>query len=595
MRPLLLLLAACSTTAAPTPPEPATPAAPPAAVQLTFDALAAPTGDTEKATMRVTTGFTLGGAHHELKLQTLMRGGDVIGGVPYGQLLDARGAPLVDDAGKPVDCGGADFAGLWQAQGGLFLIQHIECVPSAMYLTTLNQSAEGLLTATATRNIDLSGVGGAINACAGQITSWGTHLASEEYDIDARVITNGQVDPAKDTYNWRYMARYLGVAPQNVDPYDYGWTPEVTLKDAQGTTAVVKHTAMGRFSHEVAVVLPDERTVYLSDDTTAGGGLFLFIADRAKDLSAGTLYAAQWKVRDARKNIYSLSWVNLGHASDLEVDSFVKSRRTMFTDLFETAEPADATCPAGFTSIYSTTGHECLKLKPGMELPASRLETRRYAAYKGATTELEKGEGIVFDPRSGTLFFTSSKVSGPMRAADAKTELGGPDQMRMTENACGMVWAISTTEGIDTQGQNIASRNVGGMATVATAGRVASYTAQPERERNACDIDAIANPDNLAFIPEAGLLIIAEDSKLHENMNLWALDPATGALSRLITTPWGGELTGIQWFPNIGGKGYLTVTVQHPFEQRFLPPGKTAPPGETRTITGVLGPFPPIK
>ena len=38
-------------------------------------------------------------------------------------------------------------------------------------------------------------------------------------------------------------------------------------------------------------------------------------------------------------------------------------------------------------------GAECLRLKPGMEQIASRLETRRFLAYLGGTTEFTKWEG----------------------------------------------------------------------------------------------------------------------------------------------------------------------------------------------------------
>jgi hypothetical protein len=39
--------------------------------------------------------------------------------------------------------------------------------------------------------------------------------------------------------------------------------------------------------------MPDERTALMGDDAT-NGGLFMFIADKAQDLSSGTLYVAKW-------------------------------------------------------------------------------------------------------------------------------------------------------------------------------------------------------------------------------------------------------------------------------------------------------------
>ena len=45
----------------------------------------------------------------------------------------------------------------------------------------------------------------------------------------------------------------------------------------------------------------------------------------------------------------------------------------------------NGSCPAGFTSVNTTTGHECLKMIEGRETRTSFLETRRYAAMLGAT------------------------------------------------------------------------------------------------------------------------------------------------------------------------------------------------------------------
>ena len=43
----------------------------------------------------------------------------------------------------------------------------------------------------------------------------------------------------------------------------------------------------GGWGNSVFAVMPDERTVLMGDATN--GGLFMFIADRARDLSSGTL------------------------------------------------------------------------------------------------------------------------------------------------------------------------------------------------------------------------------------------------------------------------------------------------------------------
>ncbi|MCA0291319.1 MAG: hypothetical protein KDB28_11355 [Tetrasphaera sp.] len=48
--------------------------------------------------------------------------------------------------------------------------------------------------------------------------------------------------------------------------------------------------------------------------------------------------------------------------------------------------------------MHTYMGTEYLKLKPDMAKAAAFLETRRYAAYLGATTEFNKFEGTTTTP-----------------------------------------------------------------------------------------------------------------------------------------------------------------------------------------------------
>ncbi|MFX8008357.1 alkaline phosphatase PhoX, partial [Acinetobacter baumannii] len=70
------------------------------------------------------------------------------------------------------------------------------------------------------------------------------------------------------------------------NPYHYGHLPEVTV-NTDGTGSIKKHYCLGRISHELIQVMPDNRTALMGDDAT-NGGLFMFVADKEKDLSAGT-------------------------------------------------------------------------------------------------------------------------------------------------------------------------------------------------------------------------------------------------------------------------------------------------------------------
>ena len=77
-----------------------------------------------------------------------------------------------------------------------------------------------------------------------------------------------------------------------INPYDYGYAFEVAVGE-DGSYNANKWYAVGRRSNELAYILPDERTMYLSDDGT-NVVFHMFIADEPKDFSSGTLYAAKF-------------------------------------------------------------------------------------------------------------------------------------------------------------------------------------------------------------------------------------------------------------------------------------------------------------
>jgi secreted PhoX family phosphatase len=497
-----------------------------------------------------------------------------------------------------------------------------------MYLSALAQDKRtGSLEALSTRPIDLSGVRGGRLHCAGSVTPWNSHLGSEEYEPDAR-------EPDADLTS---MADYFGGDPGELNPYNYGWAVEVKVLDEAGGTEVIKHYAMGRRSLELAYVMPDRRTVYLTDDGT-NVALFMFVADRPGDLSAGNLYAAHWIQREGRQlpgparpprqgespdsapdphgrdgGAGALRWVSLGHTNADEIRREIR-KGIEFADIFDVEEPDGGSCPRGFRSVNSGHGspfRECLRLREGMAKAASRLESRRYAAYQGATTEWRKMEGLTHDPAGGRLFLAMSEVSRGMEdhmdlgRPSSSFDRGGPNHIRLPYNLCGAVYAMQLAGGVeDTTGTPIDSRYVAVGMVSALAGRMTrawdknsdlpAYPADGPFAANKCDLDGIANPDNLTFIPGPGILIIGEDtSEGHQNDALWAYDTDRGSLTRILTTPYGSEVTSPYFYPDIGGFGYLISVVQHPFaesDQDKLDPGR----GEDQAYTGYLGPLPPM-
>ena len=578
--PLLsTLLAACSSST-PTPPPPTPPPAPEKPHTLAFDPLPL-TPDLERTTAPIaTTRATIDGAPQDIALTILGRSG-----------TDGFGARRKRD-GTPYDgkaCHDQDFNSLLWAHDRPFLVSHFECVPGETVVTPLDQAPDGTLSPAGRVPVDFGPLGGVWFPCAGQASAWGTHLGSEEYEPNARVLAGATFDPKDDPYGaWASMLAYWP-DPGEASPYLYGWITEIAITDATGAATAAKHGAMGRFSHEIAYVVGDDRTAYLSDDGRAVGW-FMFVADAKGDLTAGHLYAARFSAR--APDGLDIAWIPLGHATDAEIRALIDAG-VRFADLFEVRDPDPAgACPDGFAWTAHAYGAECLKLAaPSDRVPdpakaASRLETRRYAAMLGATTELEKGEGVTWDPQTGTVYLAISKIGGRMlQEPDAPV-----DAIALPENPCGAVYGGPTSPDIeDSAGAPIPSKHVLTHLAPVLAGRPLEA---PDAANNFCDPGAIANPDNLTFAADYGLLLVAEDTPAHRNNVLWAHDVRTDALTRVLAAPRGGEVTGIHWIPDLDGFAYLTLAIQHPWRLgRDVAVPDFVTEDDLRSFTGVLGPF----
>jgi secreted PhoX family phosphatase len=127
---------------------------------------------------------------------------------------------------------------------------------------------------------------GTLNNCASGSTPWGTYLTCEETTSNYWYTRNGLTPPADAGYGWVV----------EIDP----------LNEIPALATPVKHTAMGRFSHEnTAYLLNANNRVafYMGDDTTPGS-IYKFVpngsynpsnrAANATLLTQGKLYAAKF-------------------------------------------------------------------------------------------------------------------------------------------------------------------------------------------------------------------------------------------------------------------------------------------------------------
>ncbi|MEL6343206.1 MAG: alkaline phosphatase PhoX [Myxococcota bacterium] len=592
---------------------------------IIFQDVQFPATDAEKRAALASETVMVNGVQYDIAFNTVMRSGDVpTGGGTFGLIVDQDMNPVLESDGSQFISNSQDFNSILDINGDgseLYQVTHFESRPGGMYLTELSQdAATGELTAVSTEAIDFSGVDGLWVPCAGSVTPWMTHLGGEEYPPNGRAwedLGTAATETDYGSYTEAFF-RYYGLdtytdadangAPDNItgaavnavmNPYQLGYPVEVTVATG-GSYTVEKHYAMGRVAIELAYVMPDQRTVYITDDGT-NVGLYMFVADAAGDLSSGELYAAKW-LQTSPDGVgggsADLEWISLGATTNDAMDTVIAGN-PVFSDMFETADVttdgdgfATGCSDETFTLINAGFGAECLKVVSGMEAATSRLETRRYAAYLGATTEFRKEEGIAHDPDTNTLFVAMSEVERGMEtfarsgSTDTRYDVVGTDDIRVEYNDCGVVYALDLAAN-STIGSGYVAENMYAFVE----GVMVDYPEGSVYENNSCSISGIANPDNVSFIPGYGNLIIGEDTGSgHQNDVIWAYDIATERLDRIQTTPYGSETTSPYWYQNIGGYAYMASVIQHPFGESDG--DQLIDPAEARGYVGYIGPFP---
>lgn len=421
-------------------------------------------------------------------------------------------------------------------------------LPSPIAVLTLDQNpTTGKLSLVKYHNVDTSGVNGLWITCGASISPWNTHLSSEEYEPDAFALRskNFMDDFSKNLYGDATKA----------NPYHYGHLPEVTV-NADGTGSIKKHYCMGRISHELVQVMPDNRTVLMGDDAT-NSGYFVFVADKEKDLSAGSLYVA--KVGSGFSIVpgdaaAALSWIKLGSATSTEIRALVDGGIKP-ADIMEvrSTDPVDAT----FRKVISNGKTEWIKVIN--EKAAAFLETHRYAAYVGASMGFTKMEGTTVNIKDKVAYSALQNIQASMVAGNAANVPGNGISVAKALVA-GAVMALNLKGGQkDDKGAAINSE----WMPVDTKALLAGEDIAADALGNTANPNKIANPDNLKFSEKMRTLFIGEDSSQHVNNFLWAYNIDTKALSRIMSIPAGGESTGLHAVDELNGWTYIMSNFQH--------------------------------
>ncbi|MCI4661827.1 MAG: DUF839 domain-containing protein [Neomegalonema sp.] len=434
---------------------------------------AAPSTDAEKIGVMSTLGA----------YQTLLQEGDM--GV-VGVINTAGGEGLL--VSNDPDFNG--FIPTGENEG--FLFTNWENTPGGMSRAKLSRAADGTWSVAegSVSMVDFSAVNGTWINCFGTVSPWNTPLSSEELYFDDTAEWNNV--EYKEHEDVAALASHLGQFP---NPYDYGYIIE--MKNPTGDVRPVKHFSMGRFSHENSVVMPDNKTVYLSDDGT-GVVFFKFVADKAGDLSAGTLFAAKIKQlgeagASAADTALQISWIELAHGSNAEIEGWVRQYDGIGTDKYE----------AGKTSYITDEEVAAWAAGDAADNRVAFLESRKAAVAKGATGEFRKMEGVNINfagAKDGSVPFMVMAMS-----SIGKTMSDGEGDIDLAENKCGVVYEMKLD----------ANFNVSKMVPL-----VAGHGYDKANKPNACPVGSISNPDNVLVLGN-GDVLIGEDTSNHENNALW--------------------------------------------------------------------------
>ena len=344
--------------------------------------------------------------------------------------------------------------------------------------------------------LNLSSINGGWVLCFGTVSPWGSPLFSEELYFDDTEDWNN--------VNYRYhqgqqlLASYLGTYP---NPYDYGFIVEMEDSDTNNPD-LLRHYTMGRYSHENAQVMPDNKTVYLSDDGY-DTVFFKFVADAPGDLSKGTLYAAkliQDSTRDSSTTGFDVEWIELASSSSAEILTWIDDYDGITTDDYNQGENSYITdqeindwAEGRLNQDLNNDGIIGYSLDDRVAF----LETRKAAAAIGATDEWNKMEGVVFNPNAPEyVYMAMSNIDRAMT--------DGQGDIDVSDNFCGIVYRMPVLEDWDIN--RIDPVIIGGP-----------YTSSAQYE---CNNNNLAGPDNILVLND-GSILVGEDTRKHEYNTVW--------------------------------------------------------------------------
>ncbi len=472
--------------------------------------------------------------------QVLAQTGDTIDGKiakGVGNIYSFDGEVLINENHNP------DFNGFVATGAGEgYLFTNWELIPGGMSRLKIKKDTTGQWAVEEAMMVDFSSVMGTGANCFGSVSPWGTPLTAEEWIIadDMNNTSSGwnhsdpsQVSPYLEG-NIADMSAYInGNSGGTVFPntYRYGYIVEVT-DPTTASPVPIKHFTLGRVQHENSVVMPDERTVYTTQDDT-GGVLLKFVADAAQDLSSGTLYAAKLTQDDSKEPAvtgFDVTWVELATANNAQIEAWIAEYDNISQDDYVEGQSnyltvADVQAWANGDATYPTVENGGSTVTAGrpMDDRAAFLETRQASKYAGATAEFRKLEGININQKrakeavegvdliAGEVVTEAYMYFGNSDMDNTMIDDEGDIQLDDRVKDCGAVYRLPLLANYDTNR----------IEPVLVGSTYRSSLDKPAR----CDANNITQPDNVMVMDDGRILIGEDASSERSNDTLWMYDP----------------------------------------------------------------------
>ncbi|MCC6208769.1 MAG: PhoX family phosphatase [Gammaproteobacteria bacterium] len=399
---------------------------------------------------------------------------------------------------------------------------------------------------------------GTLNNCAHGDTPWGTYLTCEENwngyfgTTQSFTQTNDEkrygVAAAGFGYRWHEVDARFDVRNEPNEPHRFGWVVEIDPFDPDSTP--IKRTALGRFKHEGAEVVVDDKNrvaVYMGDDER-NEYIYKFVCARKYNprnqkanrdlLDDGTLYVAKFNA-DGSGEWLPLVWGDNG-----------------------------LTPENGFTD----QGEVLIKCRQAADrLGATMMDRPEWGTAHPVTREMYMT--LTNNSRRGNTPVSSNNVDGTTAAATANPVVDAANPRPDNDFGHIIRWR-------DANGRADASRfqwdlfvQCGDKSTSKTLG--GSYTpgefgGQAVGYSGNINGDDYGAPDGLWFDRDGRLWIQTDQAgnatgdwvNIGGNVMMCA-NPTTGETRRFLTSPKNCEVTGVTATPD--GKT-MFVGIQHPGE-----------------------------